>query len=65
MATWDELDNEEDSKKDEEQANLALMDLISSEAKSNSNFSSKSEEEDVAFSKLSRYDLINFIQDLI
>ncbi|KAI5417687.1 hypothetical protein KIW84_042340 [Lathyrus oleraceus] len=54
METWDEIDNEEDSKKDEEQANLALMNLISSEAESNSDFSSKSEEEDVAFSKLSQ-----------
>ncbi|KAI5415471.1 hypothetical protein KIW84_040776 [Lathyrus oleraceus] len=32
LATWDELGNEEDSKKDKEQANFALMDLTSSEA---------------------------------
>lgn len=32
MVIWDELDNEEDSEKDEEQANLALMALTSSEA---------------------------------
>ncbi|KAI5420963.1 hypothetical protein KIW84_044710 [Lathyrus oleraceus] len=42
----DELDNEEDSEKDEEQANLALMALISSKAESDSYSGSESEEED-------------------
>ncbi|KAI5391010.1 hypothetical protein KIW84_076032 [Lathyrus oleraceus] len=46
METRDELDNEEDSKKDEEQSNLTLRALTSSEAKSNSDFGSKFEEED-------------------
>ncbi|KAI5424658.1 hypothetical protein KIW84_030735 [Lathyrus oleraceus] len=32
MATWYELDNKEDSEKDEEQANLTMMALTSSEA---------------------------------
>lgn len=65
MTTWDELNKEEDSEKDEEQANLTLMALTSSEAESNSNSSSKSEEEDEVFSKISYFDLITLIQDLI
>lgn len=40
MATWDELDNEENSDKDEEQVNLALMALTSLNTKSYSNSSS-------------------------
>ncbi|KAI5447836.1 hypothetical protein KIW84_015330 [Lathyrus oleraceus] len=44
MATWDELDNEKDFEEYEKQANLALMALTSSEADSNSDFGSKSEE---------------------
>ena len=32
MAAWDEPDKEEDSEKDEEQANLALMALTSFKA---------------------------------
>lgn len=31
METWDELDNEDNSDKDEEEANLALMALTSSD----------------------------------
>ncbi|KAI5407650.1 hypothetical protein KIW84_053776 [Lathyrus oleraceus] len=56
MATWDELDNEEDSKKDEEQTNLALMDLTSFEVEYNSDSGSESEEEnEICFKgKLSR-----------
>ncbi|KAI5410339.1 hypothetical protein KIW84_055729 [Lathyrus oleraceus] len=46
MATWDELDNEEDANKDEEQANLGLMALTSSETESESDFGFESEEED-------------------
>lgn len=42
MATWDEIDNQEDSKRDEEQANLALMGLTSFEA----DYGSESEEGD-------------------
>lgn len=59
METWDELDNEEDSKKDEEKANLALMTLTYFEA----DFDSESKEEDEVFSKSSYFDLITFVQD--
>lgn len=55
--TWDELENEKDSKKDEEQANLSLMALTSSEAESDSDH----DEEDGVFSKLSHSNLITFI----
>lgn len=65
MATCDEHDNEEDSEKDEEHADLALMALTSYGEESDSDSSSKSEEEDEVFSKLSRSYLINFIQDLM
>ncbi|KAI5397730.1 hypothetical protein KIW84_063520 [Lathyrus oleraceus] len=46
MKTWDELDNEEDTENCEEKVNLALMALTSSEAEPESDFGSKSEEED-------------------
>ncbi|KAI5398799.1 hypothetical protein KIW84_064252 [Lathyrus oleraceus] len=46
MGTRDELENEEDSKKDEKQANLTLMDLTSSEAESDSDPGSESKEEE-------------------
>ncbi|KAI5427368.1 hypothetical protein KIW84_032694 [Lathyrus oleraceus] len=65
METCDELDNEEDFEKDEEHANLALMALTSYGEEFDSDSSSKSEEEDEVFSKLSRSYLINFIQDLM
>lgn len=65
METWDELDNEENSDKDEEQTNIALMDLTSLETKSNSDSGSEFEEDDEVFSKLSRSYLITFIQDLM
>lgn len=38
MATWDELDNEDNLDKDEGEANLALMALISSEIEHESTF---------------------------
>lgn len=65
METWDELDNEENSENDEQQANLTLMALTSSEAESDSDSGSNSEEEDEVFSNLSRYDIITFLQDLM
>ncbi|XP_050889937.1 uncharacterized protein LOC127095267 [Lathyrus oleraceus] len=65
MKTWDELDNEEDTENCEEKVNLALMALTSSEAEPESDFGSKSEEEDKVFSKLSRFNLINFVQELM
>lgn len=65
MSTWDELDNEEDSKKDEDQANLSLMTLTSFEAELDSDSGLQSKEEDEIFSKLSHSDLIIFVQDLM
>lgn len=65
MVTWDELDNEESSDKDEGEANLVLMALTSSDTKYESNSDSESEEEDEVFSNLSHSDLICFIQDLM
>lgn len=65
MATWDELDNEKDSEKDKEEDNLALTTLTSSEVESNSYSGSECKEEDEVFYKLSRSDLITFIQDLM
>lgn len=58
MATWDELDKEEESDKDKEEANLALMTLSSSDIESNSDSGSNFEEEDKVFFKLSRSYLI-------
>ncbi|KAI5448721.1 hypothetical protein KIW84_015929 [Lathyrus oleraceus] len=65
ISTWDELDNEEDSKKDEDQANLSLMTLTSFEAELDSDSGLQSEEDDEVFSKLSHSDLIIFVQDLM
>lgn len=65
MTTWDELDNEEEYKKDEEKANLALMDITSSEAKSEFDYGSEYDKYDEVFSKLSRSDIITFVQELI
>ena len=62
MATWDKLDKEEES--DEEEANLAMMALTSSDTKSNSDPDSDCEEDEV-FSKLSHSNLITLIQDLM
>lgn len=53
MATWDELETEEEFDKDEEKANLALMALTSSNTKSYSNSGSDYEEKYEVFSKLS------------
>lgn len=65
MTTWDELDNEEDSKKDEVKVNLTLTALTSYKEESNSDSSSESEEDDTVFSKLSHSDSITFIQDIM
>ncbi|KAI5422592.1 hypothetical protein KIW84_045866 [Lathyrus oleraceus] len=64
MATWYELDKEEDSEKDEEQTNIALVALTSFKVEYNSDFGSESGE-DEEFSKLSRSNLITFIQELM
>ncbi|KAI5429114.1 hypothetical protein KIW84_033926 [Lathyrus oleraceus] len=53
MATCDELDNEQYFEKDEIKVNLALTALTYSEAESDSNPGSDSNEEDEVFSKLS------------
>lgn len=63
MEKCDELENEEYSEKDEETTNLTFMALTSSEVESDSNFCSKSEEEDEVFLKLSRSNLITFVQE--
>lgn len=65
MATWDELEHEEDSEKYEEQDNRALMTLTYWEAESKSDSDSESEEKDEVFSKLSHSDLITFVQELM
>lgn len=61
MATWDEFDKEEESDKDDEESNLALMDLTSLDTKYESYSGSYSEEEDMVFSKLYRSNLINLV----
>lgn len=65
MAIWDELDKEDELEKDEEEANLSLMALTSSDTEPDSDSSLYYEEENEVFSKLSCYDLIAFIQDLM
>lgn len=52
-------------KKDEGEANLALMALTSSGTKYESTSDLEFEEKDGVFSNLSRSDLISFIQDLM
>ena len=64
MEAWDALEKEYDSEKDKEQVDLALMALTYSEAESDSDYGSESEEDKVFF-KLSRSNLITFIQDLM
>ncbi|KAI5404002.1 hypothetical protein KIW84_051225 [Lathyrus oleraceus] len=46
MATWDELDKEDEYEKDEEKGNIALMDLTSSNIKSDSYSGLDSKQED-------------------
>ena len=65
MVAWDEFDKEEESYKDDEEANLTLMDLTSSDTKSESYSGSDSEEEDVTFPKLYHSNLINLVKDLM
>lgn len=60
MAIWDKLDKEEESDKDYEEANLALMDLTSLDTKSDWD----SKEEDKVFSKQSRSGLILLFKTL-
>lgn len=61
MATWDELDKEGESNKDEEEVNQALMASISSDKEFDVGFGSDFEEDDEVFSKLSHSDLISYI----
>lgn len=63
MESWDELEKEGESDKYEEEFNRFLMALTSSDTESDSGSGSDCEEE--VFSKLSRLDLISFIQDLM
>jgi len=63
MATWDDLDNESESKKDEakEEANLALVATTASYAESETN----SEDENELYSNLTRSELIDFVKVLL
>ena len=63
MATWDDLDNESESKKDEakEEANLALVATTASYAESETN----SEDENELYSNLTRSELIDFVKELL
>ena len=54
METWDELDNEEDSEKDEERANLALMDSTFSDSESGDGSDSESKDTEHVIYKLSK-----------
>lgn len=65
MVTWDELDNKDETDKDEGEANLALMATTPSNTKYESTSGSYSDGEDEVFSSLSRFDLISFIQELM
>lgn len=49
MATWDEVDNQDYSDKDEGEVDLVLMVVTSSDTKFESSFGSKSENEDKVF----------------
>jgi len=63
MATWDDLDKQSESEKEEveEEANLALVATIASDAESRID----SDDEDDVYSKLTRSELIETVKDLI
>ncbi|XP_050914968.1 uncharacterized protein LOC127129906 [Lathyrus oleraceus] len=63
METWDELDNKEEDNENKEEANLALVASTFSDSEVDSD--SDSEDVDEAFSRLIRYDIITFCQDLM
>lgn len=59
MATWDELGDEEDSDREAEEANLALMALTLSNLEFEPGSSSESDEGGEVYSYVSFYDLIH------
>lgn len=65
MATWDELDNKDNSDKDKGETNMALIALTSSDTGSESGSGSEYEEEDEVFFILTRSHLISCIQYLM
>lgn len=65
MATWDELDNEEEADENKEEVNLALVASIFSDSESEADSDSDSKDADGVFSKLSRSSLITFCEDLM
>lgn len=65
MATWGELENEDESDNDEGEANLALMAMTPSYTEYESISDLDSDKEDKVFSNLSRSDLISFIQEIM
>jgi hypothetical protein len=69
MATWEDLDKDFNSDKDNEESNLALMAQASSDEESNSDSDkescSDSEDENDIFSKLSRANLVDLIQSFL
>lgn len=58
MATWDELDNEEEADKNKEEVDLALVASRFLYSESEVDFDSDSENANEVFSKLIRSDLI-------
>lgn len=59
MATWDELDDEEDSDIEAEEVNLVLMAFTLSDSESELGSGFESDEKDEVYSNLSCYNLIH------
>jgi len=60
MVTWDKLDEESKSEKDDEEANLALMTTTTYNAEPESDL-----DDDEVFSKLTHEDLVSAIKKLV